>query len=201
MVTLPAKLSAVSSLSRGEASLKTQKPSRLTRATSASGFTLLEILLVLALIGLLAGVLIGGSMAMIAPKDPSADELFWKVVQEARKIALENSREVHLRFEAKEKSFVIESESGATRSFPLSVAFGSDLTVDFLSTQKNGGSAMLLGGVVVETQPLVGGVTFYDDGTCTPFRVQIRGNGGAHVLEIDPWTGAAILAAKDPYAR
>lgn len=201
MVILPAKFSVVSSLHQGVRFLKTPKSPRLTRGALVSGFTLLEILLVLALIGLLAGVLIGGSMALISPKNPSVDELFWKVVQEARKTALESSREVHLRFDAKEKSFVIEPDGGAARPFPLSVTSGSDLTVDFLSTQKNGGSAMLLGGVVVETQPLPGGVTFYDDGTCTPFRAQIRGNGGAHVLEIDPWTGAAILPALDPNAR
>src|SRR4051812_5088015 len=67
----------------------------------SSGFTLLEILLVLALIALLASLLIGGSSALLSPKTLSTDELFWKVVQDARKLALETSHEIHLRFDEK----------------------------------------------------------------------------------------------------
>jgi hypothetical protein len=40
-------------------------------------------------------------------------------------------------------------------------------------------------------------VTFYDDGTCTPFRVQLRTNAGAHMLTIDPWTCAPVLTKSD----
>ncbi|MFZ1056073.1 MAG: hypothetical protein WAN79_10410, partial [Opitutaceae bacterium] len=60
----------------------------------------------------------------------------------------------------------------------------------------NSSSSILIGGIVVETEPLTS-VTFYDDGTCTPFRAQIRTNGGAHLLSIDPWTCAPILAKTD----
>jgi prepilin-type N-terminal cleavage/methylation domain-containing protein len=159
-----------------------------------TAFTLLEVLLVLALISLLASLLIGGSTALLSQKTPSNDELFWKVVQEARKMALESSREVHLRFEPKENAFILD-DGVAPRSFPISTAAGNDVGVDFLSTQKTGGT-ILLGGTLVETQPLPAGVTFYEDGTCTPFRVQIRGGGGAHILAIDPWTCAAVLPSE-----
>ena len=50
-----------------------------------------------------------------------------------------------------------------------------------------------LGGSVVETEPLPGGVTFYSDGTCTAFRLQIRLNGGASIIAIDPWTCAPVI--------
>jgi general secretion pathway protein H len=135
-------------------------------------------------------------MALISKKNPSPDEAFWQVVQEARKTALESSREVRLSFDQKEKAFVINDGTGP-RLFPVSTVATNDLQVDFLSLQKSG-STILLGGVVVETQPLPTGVTFYDDGTCTPFRVQIRANAGAHILAVDPWTGAAMLPANDP---
>ena len=49
------------------------------------------------------------------------------------------------------------------------------------------------GGSVVETEPLPGGVTFYSDGTCTGFRLQIRLNGGASIIAIDPWTCAPVI--------
>ena len=167
------------------------RPPSTPRASERAGFTLLEVLLVLALLALLAGVLIGGSSALLSQKTPSLDEIFWNVAQEARHTALQTSRDVHLRFEPKEKAFILD-DGLAPRSFPVSSSGSSDISVDFLSTQKNGGT-MLLGGTIVETQPLPTGVTFYDDGTCTPFRVQFRADGGAHILAIDPWTCAAIL--------
>jgi general secretion pathway protein H len=55
---------------------------------------------------------------------------------------------------------------------------------------------VLIGGTVVETEPLAA-VTFYNDGTCTPFRVQLRANGAAHILSIDPWTCAPVLSKSD----
>lgn len=157
---------------------------------------MVEILLVLALVALLAGVLIGGSSALLAQKTPSPDEAFWQVTQEARKTALQSSRDIRLSFDPKAKAFLLD-DGLAPRTFPVASTSTADLMIDFLSTQKSGGT-ILLGGTVVETQPLPTGVTFYADGTCTPFRVQVRANGGAHILAIDPWTCAAVL---DPTAK
>jgi prepilin-type N-terminal cleavage/methylation domain-containing protein len=55
----------------------------------AAGFTLLEILLALAVIGLLSAVLIGGSARLLATKPLTPDDVFWKAVAQARKDALE----------------------------------------------------------------------------------------------------------------
>ena len=52
---------------------------------------------------------------------------------------------------------------------------------------------VLVGGQLVETQTLPS-VTFYGDGTCSPFRAQLRNKGvDPRVLEIDPWTCAQVL--------
>jgi general secretion pathway protein H len=40
-------------------------------------------------------------------------------------------------------------------------------------------------------------VTFYNDGTCTPFRAQVRTYAGAHMLSVDPWTCAPVLTKTD----
>jgi hypothetical protein len=53
--------------------------------------------------------------------------------------------------------------------------------------------------VLLETQP-VGHVTFYSDGTCTAFRLQIMRNGAAHILSIDPWTCAPVLTPSEQNA-
>ena len=145
------------------------------------GFTLLEMLLTLALI------------ALLAEKPPSADDVFWSTVRTARKTALNAEQDLNLRYDEKTKAFQLTPPDGNIQSFPIPVAgSGSDLIVEFLAAQKTGGS-ILLGGTVVETEPLSGGVTFYADGTCTPFRLQIRVNGGAHIIALDPWTCSPVL--------
>jgi prepilin-type N-terminal cleavage/methylation domain-containing protein len=172
-------------------------PRELARAlqfspASTRAFTLLEILLALALIALLAGALIGGSSALLTEKPVSADDVFWSTVQAARKAALNSQQDVSLRYDEKAKAFTLTGPNAAVvGSFPLPNP-AADLLVEFLSTQRTGG-LILLGGTVVETEPLTGGVTFYSDGTCTAFRLQIRVNGGAHIIAIDPWTCSPVI--------
>ena len=163
----------------------------LVSRASRRGFTLLEMLLTLALIALLAGALIGGSSALLAEKPPSAHDVFWSTVRTARKTALNAEQDLNLRYDEKTKAFQLTPPDGGVQSF-LIPGSGNDLIVEFLAAQKTGGS-ILLGGTVVETEPLSGGVTFYADGTCTPFRLQIRVNGGAHIIAIDPWTCSPVL--------
>ena len=157
----------------------------------ASAFTLLEMLLTLALIALLAGALIGGSSALLSEKPQSTDDVFWSTVRAARKSALNAQNDLNLRFDERAKAFVLTATDGAGQTFPVPNA-SSDLVVDFLAAQTTGGS-VLLGGTVVEKEPLPGGVTFYSDGTCTAFRAQIRVAGGAHIVAIDPWTCSPVI--------
>lgn len=160
---------------------------------------MLEVLLALGLIALLGGVLIGGGSNLLADKPQSAEDVFWKTVQECRKQALKEGKDVRLGFDQKDKKFVVSDAAGVdagTKDFPITAA--TDLTVTFLTTQK-GASMMLIGGVAVETQTLPS-VTFYADGTCMPFRLQIQQGASAQALAIDPWTCAPVLVAKDPNA-
>lgn len=164
-------------------------------STGPRGFTLLEILLALALIALLGTLLVGASSRALTNKPVSTDDLFWKACSEARKLALESGREVRLGFadeREKGRRFTVEGGTGA-RDFPITGA--GEIAVNFLSGQKVAGSAVILGGQLVETQALPF-VTFYGDGTCTAFRVQIRSGVSAHVLSVDPWTCAPVLPAE-----
>jgi len=157
------------------------------------GFTLLEILLVLALIGLMGTIFIGGSQALLADKGRSLDEQFWQVCAQARKMALEDRQSVLLSYDPKAKGFLL-ADTAARTSVPVSGP--DDAMIDFHSSQAEPGSQVLVGGTLVETAPLAY-VTFYNDGTCTPFRVQIRADNGAHLLAVDPWTCAPILSPGD----
>lgn len=162
----------------------------ITRVRHArGGFTLLEILLAVALIGLLAAALVAGATHLVDTKPSSPTDVFWQAVQAARRSALEQDQDVALSVDDKEHRFVVTTKDG-TQYFPLPGK--RDLTVDFLP-MATGRSSVLIGGALLETQTLPA-VTFYADGTCTPFRTQIRTPGAdATVLAIDPWTCAPVL--------
>lgn len=157
------------------------------------GFTLLEVLITLALIALLTGVLVIGANSLLADHPKSPEELFWAAVGEVRKDALLGGREVRLSMDARTQEFVARS-NGAEARFPFVAKEIAEL--DFLAPRAPGTfSAILVGGQLVETQTLPV-VTFYGDGTCSPFRVQLKTRAGARVLEIDPWTCAPMLTAE-----
>lgn len=161
-----------------------------------AAFTLIEILLVLALMGLLGSIFIGGSSAMLSDQSASPDDQFWKACAAARKEALDEDRSVVLTYDARARGFVLNDGSQQTQ---IPVTGPDDLVIDFhpaQGLQGSTGSMVLVGGTLVETQPMAS-VTFYSDGTCMPFRAQVRANGGAHVLAIDPWTCAPVLSASD----
>lgn len=158
------------------------------RTRSCAGFTILEILLVLALIGLLAGVLIGGSVRLLATRPVTVEGAFWETVSEVRKEALLNQREVRLRYDEKTRSLISISSAGE-RTFPLP---SGEVQIDFLGPVSRSAGLVLIGGLLVETKTLPF-VTFFDDGTCSPFRLQIRTGGPARILSIDPWTCAEVL--------
>ncbi len=184
-----------------------------SRAPASAGFTLLEILLSVAIIALLASVLVGGSARLLTEKPVTPDEVFWTAVREARKTALKSEREVRLRFDKEKKYFAlidglapsVVGTDGVTReetplkTFVVHPAVADGLAIEFLGASTKGGNAILVGGTLLEAQTIPF-VTFYSDGTCMPFRVQVSRGGGAHTLSIDPWTCAQVLTAVDANA-
>jgi general secretion pathway protein H len=156
----------------------------------------LEILVVIALMGLLSGVLITGGIHLAREKAITPEDVFWKSVLECRRVALLSGREVRLTYSGKsekERAFLARGPDGSELRFPIETP--GPLTVDFLSAQKSG-NTILLAGQLVETKNL-SYVTFYGDGTCSPFRLQIRATGEARVLSIDPWTCTLVLTGEE----
>lgn len=171
-------------------------------AAPAAAFTLLEVLMVLALIGLMTSVFVVGYTKVFDDKPATPDQVFWGAVTAARKQALMSGREVRLQFMAASSgegaseswpSLVATWENGGQKIFPFEDM--GDVLCEFLSTQK-GTSAILVGGQVVETQTIPW-VRFFGDGTCIPFRVQFRIGGLTHTQAIDPWTCAQMLDRTD----
>ena len=165
----------------------------MSKRTGVAAFTLIEILMVLAILGLMAGLFITSAGALTGDRAATPEDLFWRGVTAARKRALLSRKDVQM-------TFIKSTKAEPTAALVLTNAEGEervpftaqgDVTLDFLSLQK-GRSAILVGGELVETQTMPT-VTFYADGTCTPFRAQIRTGGAPRSLSIDPWTCAAVL--------
>jgi general secretion pathway protein H len=157
------------------------------------GFTLIEILLALALVGLLGWIFIGGSAALLADQGLSPDDQFWKACGAARKEALNEQRVVLLTFDQKAPGFVLND---GTQKTVMPLAGSADAVIDFHPVQSDSSSSVLIGGTLVETQPLAA-ASFYSDGTCTAFRAQVRTKAGAHMLSVDPWTCAPVITKPD----
>jgi len=160
-----------------------------------SGFTLLEILIVIALLGLLVGVFAVGSARLLQEEPGTPEEVFQKALDAARRYAVENYVEVRLSFDTDAKAFSLKAttpgsaESQEVNQFPLTDP--EEASVDLLTAQ--GGQTQLIGGVLVSTAT-VPSVTIYPNGTCTAFRAQFRMRGGdVYTIDIDPWTCAPIL--------
>ena len=192
-------------------SVSLRRPPRPPAATR--GFTLLEILLSIALIALLGGLFVGGSSRLLAPEPTTPRAVFWKAVQEARKTALRAEHEIRLKYDAEKRQFYLVdgvapatvSDDGFTReerplkTFPISPETAQDLTVEFLGGAGRGANTILVGGMLLESRP-VPHVPFYGDGTCRAFRVQFARLGSASTIAVDPWTCAEMPPPPDPNA-
>lgn len=168
------------------------RPSTFVVRRESRGFTLLEILLVLALVGLLGALLTVGISRVVSEDHAAPEDVFWQACRSAQKMASLSERETSLSFDAKEKKLVW-SNGLETEEAPFDPASG-EVSVQFLQAQQ-GGSLILIAGQVVETQE-VPRVMFYPDGTCTAFRVQFRVGTNSWQVAIDPWTCAPMLEGK-----
>jgi prepilin-type N-terminal cleavage/methylation domain-containing protein len=155
-----------------------------------TGFTLVEVLLVLALLALIGMVLLpvaGGLM-------PKAGGGGWEdnvaeTLQRVRREAVVSGRELTMRFDPETRCLVWPG--GASEPLGSGDAKPS---VDFL--RSTGTSAVLIGGQLVETT-VIPVLRFYPDGTCDPVRIQLRATGSPpRVLSVDPWTCAPGLEVK-----
>lgn len=157
-----------------------------------AGFTLLEIVLVLVLIGLIGAVITGSVVRVVDADHPSPEDVFWQACRSAEKLAALSDHTVTLTFDEKTRQMVW-SNGAETDQAGFDPKSG-EVSVQFLRP-RSADSRILLGGQVVETAT-VPAVTFYPDGTCTAFQVQFRVGAHARRIAVDPWTCAPMLEKK-----
>lgn len=158
------------------------------RVRRRAAFTLVEVLVVVAIIGVIATVFISSASDLFRAKEIRADDAFWRGVTAARQLALDSNQIVVLRYdeEKHQLKWAGETVAGSTLAYP-----GKQL--QFLATSAQG--FVLLGGQLSETDPLKV-VRFYPDGACDGFRAQlVDGADRRMVLAVDPWTCAPIVTA------
>ena len=113
------------------------------KRNSQAGFTLLEILLAIALVALIATALIAGSASLLNAKSVSADDIFWQAVGQARKTALQGAGDVKLSFDDDQKAFIVDN---GTTPQPVPVPGATKMPVPGVLTthgSTDGSSALL----------------------------------------------------------
>lgn len=155
------------------------------RAARARGFTLVEVLLVVALIALFAAVFVPGVNSMLdAMNDRGPEQQLSEAILAARAEALETGREVELRFDPEQRQLVWGANAQRSEALPMGSA------IDLLPFES--GASILLGGQVAESIEPLKRVRFFRDGTCDSFRLRLRAPSPAQprLFVIDPWTCA-----------
>ena len=147
------------------------------------GFTLLEILLVLMLLGLLGAVMVGGAVSLlksVESQDPEAAVL--TLLQKVRGEAVEKGQVIELTPLPEDAGFIWGTDG--VENLPKRPG----LTVRLLRQEMT--SASLIAGQLEERA--IERVRFYPDGSCDPIRVQVRRGDVRRVYSIDPWTAAPL---------
>lgn len=156
---------------------------RFSRRAAARGFTLIETILVLMLIGLIASVLISGANSLfLNAKEQDPETALLSLLQKARGEAVETGQVVELKPLPEDAGFLWGAEGVET--FPKREGYSVRLLKPEMS------SAFLIGGQLEEGA--IERVRFYPDGSCDPVRVQVRRGENRRVYAIDPWTAAPL---------
>jgi type II secretory pathway pseudopilin PulG len=160
---------------------------RLSRRVGPGAFTLVEILLTLAVMALLGSLLLPGVnsiMGSMAEREPA--QVIWTTLSQVREQALLGNRPLRLTFsEDKTQLIWTDGQQRWTKELPQSCH--AQLLPAYAGNQ------VLIGGQAIETK-IISGVYFYADGACDAFRVQLRPEAGPpQILSVDPWTAAPII--------
>ncbi len=158
---------------------------------SKTGFSLIEMLLVLGLVGLFLGTILVNVTSMF--RGSAMDEIegtLWIAIDKAKQKAVFQQRRVVLSFD-KDSVALIMSSGNARERFDLRQEEEGEIRVVF-NEKLPDNARYLIGGEVV-TKREIERVVFFPDGTCTPFLVTIEFGDWKNVFEIDPWTGNQIV--------
>lgn len=174
----------------------------MTRFTRVSrrGFTLFELLLVLALIGLFSTVFVLNINSLM--KDGEMETLereYWRAVESARTGAVFKQQAHFLEWDPKGDRFLVLS-AGAVQEFPVEIESAAGLEIEvFFEEVAPENSYVLIAGELVAKREIVK-VGFFPDGTCSPYQVSMKIAEFETQFKMDPWTGVQLVDPKEDEA-
>ncbi len=160
---------------------------------SRRGFTLFELLLVLALIGLFSSVFVINVASLM--KDGEMETLeraYWRAVETARTGAVFKQQAHFLEWDPKGNRFLVIS-AGAAQEFPVEIESPGKLEIEVLFEEiAPENSYVLIAGKLVAKREIVK-VGFFPDGTCSPYEVSMKIADFETRFQMDPWTGVQLV--------
>jgi len=167
-----------------------------------SGFTLLEVLLVLALIGSVTSLFLISldSIGRTTPGD-ALEGAFWSALRDARESAVRTRRTQAISFDAEELEFFVEGGGLETISAVSrdGLADGAKIGAIFKQVLPTNSFTLVRGRLVTERE--IPSMLVFPDGTCQPVTVEFQFPGGPRRLTIDPWTCAELLDSDEEAGR
>lgn len=161
--------------------------------SARNGFTLFEILLVLALIGLLSSLFVLNIGSLLRDGElETLEREYWRAVESARSNAVFKQQAHFLEWDGKESRFLVKSPGNVeTFDVDLGSMDGMDVEVLFEEIAPEN-SYVLIRGELVAVREIVN-VGFFPDGTCSPFSVTFKVADFVTRFQMDPWTGVELV--------
>jgi prepilin-type N-terminal cleavage/methylation domain-containing protein len=167
---------------------------RLASVRNRRGFTLLELLLVFALIATMASVFVISleTMARTTPGD-AIEGAFWSAMRQAREQAVQTRAPQTISYNVKDSKFAVDGPEG-TKTVSLELDAPVDpakLEAVFTQALPSNSFTLVRGRLVTERE--IPSMLVFPDGTCQPVTVEFRFPGGTHRISLDPWTCAQMV--------
>jgi prepilin-type N-terminal cleavage/methylation domain-containing protein len=167
-------------------------------SSARKAFTLIEMMLTIALIALLSSLFIWNINSLLKQGElESLQNEFWSAVEQAKQSAVFTRLPHVVRFDEELQAFIV-SAGGEQVAFEVDTdgfSEGVEIAVMFNETLPRDGYRLVRGELVTKRE--IETVTFYPDGTCTPFSVDLIIGEYQSEFQIDPWTGSQLTAPEE----
>jgi general secretion pathway protein H len=159
---------------------------------------MVEVLLVIALIGILASIFVVNFDTLIRQNESdSLEQAFWTASSEARNLAMFERRVQDLRYDPESTAFLVGAGADVKRFAVDTSNWSDDVEPEvFFKQSLSDDSYRLIGGKLITLREIQL-VRYFPDGTCMPFIMEIHVGDDLRSIEVDPWSGAELLASED----
>ena len=150
------------------------------------------------MIALLTSLFIWNLNSMLKQTELEALENgLWASIGQARQDAVFSRNPVVMRYDAENQAFVLVSGAVET-PFAIDTSGlgeGVEIRVVFKEMLPSDGYRLVRGELVTERE--IETVTFFPDGTCSPFSVDLQIADYVSSIQMDPWTGSQLTRPED----